>query len=55
MQGDLEDYASLKKAVDETAAITGGALDYVIANAGWISTWSAYLPLGKLYSNPPQT
>jgi NADP-dependent 3-hydroxy acid dehydrogenase YdfG len=48
LQGDMADYASLKKAVEETAVITGGAVDYVIANAGLISIWSAFLSLGVL-------
>jgi hypothetical protein len=38
-----------QKAVEDTAEITGGALDYVIANAAWQSTWSAYDPIGVLY------
>jgi len=52
VQGDMTDYASLKKAVDFTAEVTGGALDYVIANAGFISKWSAYDPLGVLAAQP---
>jgi len=48
VQGDMTDYASLKKAVNFTAEVTGGALDYVIANAAFISTWSGYDPLGVL-------
>ncbi|ORY60238.1 uncharacterized protein BCR38DRAFT_497893 [Pseudomassariella vexata] len=52
LQGDITDYAFLKKAVDATAAITGGALDYVIANAAFISTWSAFDPIGVLGNQP---
>jgi NAD(P)-dependent dehydrogenase (short-subunit alcohol dehydrogenase family) len=49
VQGDLTDYASLKKAVNETASITGGALDYVIANAADLSVESGWHPIGVLY------
>ena len=45
----MKDYASLKKAVNDTANITGGALDYVIANAADMSVESAYYPIGVLY------
>jgi hypothetical protein len=45
----LKDYASLKKAVNDTANITGGALDYVIANAADMSVESGYYPIGVLY------
>lgn len=48
VQGDMKDYASLKRAVEYTAKVTGGALDYVIANAGLISDWSAYRSIGSL-------
>jgi hypothetical protein len=43
------DYASLKKAVNDTANITGGALDYVIANAADLSVESGWYPIGVLY------
>ena len=53
VQGDLGSFASLKKAVDEAAAITGGALDYVIANAALITHWSYYRSPGTLYDDLP--
>jgi hypothetical protein len=34
--------------VDETAKITGGSLDYIIANAAVQSEWSAHNPFGVL-------
>jgi NAD(P)-dependent dehydrogenase (short-subunit alcohol dehydrogenase family) len=37
VQGDLSNYNSLKSAVDATAKITGGSLDYLIANAGLVA------------------
>lgn len=36
VQGDLENYESLKSAAAATAKITGGSLDYLIANAGLV-------------------
>ena len=35
--------------MNDTANITGGALDYVIANAADMSVESAYYPIGVLY------
>ncbi|KAI3327598.1 NAD(P)-binding protein [Xylariaceae sp. AK1471] len=52
VHGDLLDYESLKKAAAETAAITGGSLDYLIANAGYMAHWDAYHPLGTLAQDP---
>lgn len=64
LQGDVTDYESLKvyramislnslmyhtqRAADETAKITGGRLDYIIANAALITKWSAYNSMGEL-------
>lgn len=48
VQGDLLDYASLKAAVEETSKITGGELDYVIANAAVFPPWSFFQTLGVL-------
>jgi hypothetical protein len=53
VHGDITNYASLQKAVQETAAITGGSLDYVIANAASLAKWSAYKPIGALYVSLP--
>jgi NAD(P)-dependent dehydrogenase (short-subunit alcohol dehydrogenase family) len=36
VQGDLSNYESLKNAAAATAKITGGSLDYLIANAGLV-------------------
>ncbi|KUJ23301.1 NAD(P)-binding protein [Mollisia scopiformis] len=52
IQGDMVDYASLKKAVDEIATITGGKLDYVIANAAFLSVWAAFEPFSLLAKEP---
>ncbi|KAI1468316.1 NAD(P)-binding protein [Daldinia caldariorum] len=52
IHGDLDDYESLKKAAEETAKITGGSLDYLIANGAYISGVSASLGLFDLGENP---
>ncbi|KAL2163789.1 hypothetical protein VTH06DRAFT_5848 [Thermothelomyces fergusii] len=52
LQADLIDYASLKAAAAETANITGGSLDYVIANAALVSKYDAYDPIGELGKQP---
>ncbi|KAI1805609.1 NAD(P)-binding protein [Daldinia bambusicola] len=52
VHGDLDDYESLKKAAEETAKITGGSLDYLIANGAYISYYSAFLGLFDLSENP---
>lgn len=38
-----------QKSVNEVSPIVNGTLDYVLANAGIISSWSAYDSLGALY------
>jgi hypothetical protein len=63
IQGDLDDYDSLKvgihsstkpasnvrqRASDATKAITGGSVDYLIANGGRQSLAAAFIGLGKL-------
>ncbi|WAO82895.1 Hypothetical protein NCS54_00006900 [Fusarium falciforme] len=52
IQADINDYEALKASVDETSKITGGKLDYIIANAGLVSSWSAYDPLSVLGEQP---
>ncbi|CAM1510743.1 Fc.00g082560.m01.CDS01 [Cosmosporella sp. VM-42] len=52
IQADIKDYESLKKSVDHAIPIVNGSLDYLIANAGYISGWSAYHPLGSLGNDP---
>jgi hypothetical protein len=39
---------SLQKAAADTASITGGKLDYLIANAALVSQYDAYSGLGDL-------
>ncbi|CAG1977805.1 unnamed protein product [Fusarium graminearum] len=52
IQGEIENYESVKNLIDETAKITGGSLDYIIANAAIQSEWSGYNPIGALGSDP---
>ncbi|KAI0880488.1 NAD(P)-binding protein [Annulohypoxylon maeteangense] len=46
--GDLVDYESLKKAAEDTSKITGGRLDYLIANGALVGSMSAYRSLSDL-------
>ncbi|KAI0448765.1 hypothetical protein F5B21DRAFT_518678 [Xylaria acuta] len=41
LHGDLNNYKSLQKSAAATATITGGNLDYLIANASRISYWDS--------------
>ncbi|PHH86368.1 hypothetical protein CDD83_10353 [Cordyceps sp. RAO-2017] len=52
LQADITDYSSLEKAVAAVSEITGGSLDYLVANAGFVSTWDAYDPIGVLGQSP---
>ncbi|PYH88131.1 NAD(P)-binding protein [Aspergillus ellipticus CBS 707.79] len=52
VRGDITDYASLQTAVADTAQITGGSLDCLIANAGAVSHFDAYDPIGVLGEKP---
>ncbi|KAF2452771.1 hypothetical protein BDY21DRAFT_388461 [Lineolata rhizophorae] len=45
---DMADYASLKNAVEEASKITGGSLDYAIANAAYVSKLTNYFTFGDL-------
>lgn len=49
MVRDLELLTNVKNAVPEVGKITDGKLDYIIANAGLVSSWSGYDPIGDLY------
>ncbi|KAJ6787236.1 hypothetical protein PWT90_07020 [Aphanocladium album] len=52
LQADISDYLALKNAVPQVALITGSKLDYIIANAAVISSWSAYKDIGSLGNDP---
>ncbi|KAJ0318051.1 hypothetical protein COL5a_010798 [Colletotrichum fioriniae] len=51
---ELVDYESIKKSVPEVSKITGGKLDYVIANAAYVSPISTWLPIGKQAEKPEE-
>ncbi|KAF5000920.1 hypothetical protein FGRMN_1377 [Fusarium graminum] len=52
VQGEVQKYDDLKNFVEEAGKITGGSLDYVIANAAVQGDWSAHAPIGTLGSEP---
>ncbi|CAI7584547.1 unnamed protein product [Penicillium glandicola] len=52
VEADITNYSALNAAVDETATITDGKLDYLIANAGIVSQFDAYDPIGVLGQQP---
>ncbi|KAM4056358.1 short chain dehydrogenase [Hirsutella rhossiliensis] len=52
IEAELTKYESLKKAAAQTSRITGGKLDYVIANAAIVSEWSAFSSLEELGRDP---
>ncbi|KAK7402553.1 hypothetical protein QQX98_011691 [Neonectria punicea] len=54
VQGDLSNYEELKSSVAETSRITGGSLDYIIANAALISTFSGLESFGSLADKPKE-
>ncbi|KAJ0163214.1 putative oxidoreductase [Colletotrichum tanaceti] len=49
---ELSSYDSIKKSVDVVSQITGGKLDYIIANAAYVSDWQAFDPIGELGESP---
>lgn len=51
---DPSPYADfLKSAAAESSKITGGSLDYLIANAGYVSFFDPFDGIGTLYAFPP--
>jgi NAD(P)-dependent dehydrogenase (short-subunit alcohol dehydrogenase family) len=48
LYGDLTSYQSLQAAATDTEKITGGDLDYLVANAAFLSTWDQFDPIGDL-------
>ncbi|KAJ2980345.1 hypothetical protein NUW58_g6968 [Xylaria curta] len=49
---DISSPEDLERAAAATVAITGGALDFLIANAGYVTTFDAFDPIGVLAENP---
>ncbi|KAI1125560.1 hypothetical protein F5Y10DRAFT_227570 [Nemania abortiva] len=54
LQADITKYDEIKQVVQDTAAITGGALDYLVANAAYVSKWDAWDPIGILGNKPQE-
>ncbi|KAI4867612.1 NAD(P)-binding protein [Hypoxylon rubiginosum] len=54
LQADVTNYDILKKAAVDASDILGGSLDYLIANAGLVSSFDAYDPIGDLGSKPKE-
>ncbi|KAK4202109.1 putative short chain dehydrogenase [Triangularia verruculosa] len=54
LQADITDYTALKQAAVDTAGITGGSLDYIIANAGLVPKFDLFLPIGELGKRPEE-
>ncbi|KAI1426172.1 hypothetical protein F5Y12DRAFT_743212 [Xylaria sp. FL1777] len=54
VETDLTDYDSLKKAAAQVSDITGGAIDFLIANAGYVSLFDTFDPIGYLEENSPK-
>ncbi|KAI0968311.1 hypothetical protein F4678DRAFT_464383 [Xylaria arbuscula] len=52
LQADMADYNSILSAAKETEKITGGSLDYIIANAGVASPAEPFANIGELAENP---
>ncbi|KAL9622086.1 MAG: hypothetical protein Q9160_003585 [Pyrenula sp. 1 TL-2023] len=49
---DLDNFESLKNAAAESSSITGGAIDYLVANAAYVTIYDAFDPIGVLAGNP---
>ncbi|KAF2119051.1 hypothetical protein BDV96DRAFT_568960 [Lophiotrema nucula] len=54
LAADLTNYNSLKTAASDAGAVTGGKLDYLIANAGSVSQYDAYDDIGTLGTQDPE-
>ncbi|KAL4982163.1 hypothetical protein BDW68DRAFT_171298 [Aspergillus falconensis] len=52
IQADLDVYSTLETAAAETSKLTGGGLDYLIANAAFLTTYDQFDSLGTLGNDP---
>ncbi|KAI1360735.1 hypothetical protein F5Y08DRAFT_39932 [Xylaria arbuscula] len=52
LEADIANHAQLKKAAADTIAITGGRLDYLIANAAYVSSLDQYDDIGTTLAEP---
>ncbi|KAK1830666.1 hypothetical protein QBC39DRAFT_434709 [Podospora conica] len=53
-EADITNYNALKDAAAFAASVTGGSLDYLIANAGIVTMFDAFEPLGVLGEKPEE-
>ncbi|KAM0330606.1 hypothetical protein ACHAQA_003555 [Verticillium albo-atrum] len=54
VEAELLKYESIQASVTEVSKITGGKLDYIIANAAYISNLSAFSTFGELAETPQE-
>ncbi|KAI1825869.1 NAD(P)-binding protein [Xylaria intraflava] len=52
LEADVCKYADLVRAADEASAVTGGRLDYLIANAAYLQAFDAFDGIGTLAESP---
>ncbi|KAK7745574.1 hypothetical protein SLS53_003074 [Cytospora paraplurivora] len=55
LRADITSRDDLKKAAQETAAITGGSLDYLIANAAYVTSFDSFDPIDVLLFDSAET
>ncbi|KAI0879967.1 putative short chain dehydrogenase [Annulohypoxylon maeteangense] len=54
LKADVTSYDDLKQAAADTAKITGGSIDYLVANAGRVSQFDPYDPISVLGEKPQE-
>ncbi|KAM6529966.1 hypothetical protein FALCPG4_008088 [Fusarium falciforme] len=52
VEADITNCEALKESVQEVSKLTSGVLDYIIANAALIPSWSAWVAVDVLAQNP---
>ncbi|UPK92050.1 hypothetical protein LCI18_002985 [Fusarium solani-melongenae] len=52
VEADITNYEVLKESVQEISKLTSGVIDYIIANAALIPSWSAWDAVDVLAQNP---
>ncbi|KAI0189038.1 NAD(P)-binding protein [Astrocystis sublimbata] len=54
LEADITNYDHLKRVAAESAALTGGSLDYLIANAAHLTSLDSYDGLGTIAKKPKE-
>ncbi|KAK0637045.1 hypothetical protein B0T17DRAFT_567445 [Bombardia bombarda] len=54
LEADLNRYGDLKRVAAETEVVTGGKLDYLVANAAYITSFDAFPGIGDLGQTPQE-